>query len=187
MMISNYRMSLYELLSLLVAAGGFISVVVSLYLLIKQTKIAQYNLREVLLSSLIDQEQEIDRLFVASPEMRKYFYDNIEVSKDNAIDYDRASAISECLLDYFATMIYNKNTNSNVFSLDRWERFMIDSFSNSPILRATIDEYKDWYPDQLYQIKQKAAINRSKALVITEQKDEVTEESQKQEVHKTTD
>jgi hypothetical protein len=44
---------------------------------------------------------------------------------------------------------------------ETWDEWIVDTFSNSPILRKTMEERRDWYAENLWVLYQKA-LDRNK-------------------------
>src|SRR5689334_10271066 len=91
-------MTVYESLSLLIAVAGSIGVIVSLWLLRRQTDVFRSQLMESVSQSLTNYSLEVSRLFLQNPDLRPYFFDN-KVMEESHPDYLRAEAVAEVILD----------------------------------------------------------------------------------------
>ncbi len=80
-------MTFYELLSLVVSIAGFVAVIITLVLLMRQTremaaqsKYVAETLRDSIYESIENRELSFDEIFINHPEMRPYFYSGKEIS-----------------------------------------------------------------------------------------------------------
>src|SRR5581483_5227997 len=97
-------MTTYEALSLLISIGGSIGVIISLYLLNRQTRVFNHQLMESISQNVTDYALEISRIFLQNPDMRPYFFSGKPIDESHP-DYLRAEAIAEVILDIFWTMM----------------------------------------------------------------------------------
>jgi len=154
-------MTLYELLSLIISAAGFIGVIITLYLMNRQTRMSDRELKENLLVPLKTQQLELDKLFVERPHLRKYFYNGEIISEDKSDEYAQAAAVAEYMLDHFAAVMSHTTTEGKPLISTIWREYMKDCFAHSPILCTTLEKYGRWYPGELSNIKKEALNNRS--------------------------
>lgn len=155
-MIDVKALTLYELLSLIISAAGFIAVIITLYLLTRQTRMSARELRENLLIPLKTQQLELDRLFVEHPHIRKYFYNGENISEDKQDEYAQVAAVAEYILDHFAAVISHTTADGQPLISTIWREYMKDCFVKSPVLCATLERYDRWYPRELFNIKKEA-------------------------------
>jgi hypothetical protein len=160
-MLDMKPMTLYELLSLIISAAGFIAVIITIYLLNRQTRMSDRELRENLLIPLKTQQLELDKLFVEHPQIRKYFYQGEIISEDKSDEYARVAAVAEYMLDHFAAVMSHTTTDGKPLISTIWREYLKDCFVNSPILCTTLEKYSRWYPRELSNIKKEALNDRS--------------------------
>jgi hypothetical protein len=152
-------MTVYEGLSLLVSAAGFFTVLVSLYLLHRQTTIfakqADYLARSFSSSfsqSMNDFTHQISRLFIQYPELRPYFYMGRTIEETHP-DYLRAEAVAEVILDIFWTMAQQAERfmTPNQFNEGQqmWLEYVGDCFAQSPILVKVLLQRQHWYGERM--------------------------------------
>jgi hypothetical protein len=169
-------MTSYEALSLIVWTVSSLAVIVSLYLVYRQTSIfakqTEYVARSLVESqseSLNNQSHEISRIFIAYPELRPYFYHGQPIEEDHP-DYHRAEAVAELILDIFWSMS-NQARRSAPGELDRdgsgklWQAFVGDSFAQSPILVKTLTKRQNWYGQAMVE-QMKAGLQRHSRQVV---------------------
>jgi hypothetical protein len=136
----------YEWLSIIISFLGFGFVIVSLRALTNQTRVMSFEgIHSLILAS--------DEMFVQHPDMRKYFYENIDISKDDP-NYHLSLAIAETLLDTFESYIHH-NTYVRYYR-GVWREYIVDFFEQSPILRSRFDQIPDWYPPDLRRLRNEA-------------------------------
>lgn len=162
-MVDVKALTLYELLSLIISAAGFIAVIITLYLLNRQTRMSARELRENLLIPLKTQQLELDKLFVEHPHIRKYFYNGENIDEDKKDEYAQVAAVAEYILDHLAAVISHTTAEGQPLTSTIWREYMKDCFANSPVLWATLERYDRWYPRELLNIKAEALKARSDA------------------------
>jgi len=146
-------MTSYEALTLLISLAGSIGVVISLWLLYRQTGIFNRQLMLGLSQSITDYSLEISRLFLQHPDLRPYFFSG-QIIQENHPDYLRAEAVAEVMLDLFWTaMSQARNIQGSEFASDearaQWRAYIGDCFASSPILTSFLTRRKDWYGQDL--------------------------------------
>jgi len=159
-------MSLYELLSLIIAAAGFIVVAITLIILIKQvgqmtiqTKYVAKSLKVSAYESVANQMVMVDEVFIRQPEFRPYFYSGKCINKDDA-DYDKVVAIAELILDVSDSVLIQSKQFPQVWPQRWWGEYIIDSFSNSPLLCEYLSTLQNWYTKDLIALMRKGEARR---------------------------
>lgn len=164
-------MTTYEAVSLFISVAGFVTIMASLWLVYRQTRIfarqADYLARSIfenLSESMNRQSHEISRIFVEYPELRPYFYDGKTIEEDHA-DYLRAEAVAETILDIFWTMANqaDRAVKSEYVSGDArnlWVSYVTDAFADGPILVKILTKRQNWYGQEMVEIMQ-AALERA--------------------------
>lgn len=142
-------MTPYETLSLIFSIAGSIGVVVSLWLLYRQTSIFRRQLVESQSRSITDYSLEISRLFLAHPDLRPYFFGGKIIAEDHP-DYLRAESLAEVILDILWTMMTQASRiDSREFSMkdgrEAWNAYVDGFFAGSPILVTFLTKRGDWY------------------------------------------
>jgi hypothetical protein len=159
-MVSLQPMTLHELLSLIVSIAGFVVVIITLALLIRQTremttqseyvaKSVKYSLYATASSHML----AVDEMFINHPALRPYFYSGKDISEDDPV-YDKAIAVADFILDFFDYVLIQGQYFPQVFRRQSWEPYMTDTFANSPVLCRQLDHVKDrdWHSDDLVAI-----------------------------------
>jgi hypothetical protein len=165
-------MSLYEGLSLIVSAAGFLGLVVSVRYLIAQTRqvvLQSQSAARALESNTFDASADatfmIDSIFVQYPELRKYFYDAEEQMPPRP-ERDRLIAVAELMLDYFDYVLLQQRRSPVLHPHNFWsEEYLIDSFSASPILCEYLEQRKDWFSTELFTVMRRGVDRRSGSVV----------------------
>ncbi len=148
-------MTLYETLSLIVSIISSITILVSLVLVYRQTRIfarqtdyVARSLTDDVKQYLNAQSHEIGRIFIEYPELRPYFYEGKPVTPEHP-DYQRVEAIAEVILDIFWTMA--EQTRGAAISPEKaagarmWYSYVNDCFTNGPILVEVLKKRESWY------------------------------------------
>src|SRR5258708_7574191 len=148
-------MTTFESLSLLISIAGSIGVIISLWLIHRQTGGFSRQLMESVTQSVTDYALEISRLFLQHPDLRPYFFAGQTIEESHP-DYLRAEAVAEVMLDIFWTMmtqVKRIESQSAEFTNNEarltWEIYVGDCFATSPILTGFLTKRKDWYGQEM--------------------------------------
>ena len=154
-MVSLQPITLYELLSLGISIAGFATVIITLVLLIRQTREMTTQTKyvaETLKSSAYEigsnEMFTVAEIFINYPELRPYFYSGRDIGEDDP-SYSRVAAVAEFLLNFFGSVLLQMEHFPGVWPRKSWETYIIDSFANSPVLCRYLESVDDWYIDEL--------------------------------------
>jgi len=97
--------------------------------------------------SATDLSLDIDKIFIAYPTLRPYFYDGLDDEDASDETRNQVAAVAEFMLDCFECIWDIRGT----FSADdrrSWGYFVLDMLDASPVLKRTYVERsgQDWYP-----------------------------------------
>jgi hypothetical protein len=152
---------IHELISLSISVCYFITVCVTLILLIvqnrniaMQTKFALESLEGNIYGLVMNQTLAQDELFIKNPETRPYFYKAKDIQPGDPL-YDKVMATAEYLLDFFDSLEKQLKRYPNLWIHEKrtWEANTIDMFAWSPVLCRYLDAAREWYSDDLYALK----------------------------------
>src|SRR5436309_212646 len=113
-------MTPYEKWSLLVSGLGFLLVVLSLAILIYQTKLLARSVDATANASVGDRQLEADKIFVDRPELAQYFFDNVDISHNDK-DYAAALAVAHLLANFYDTYFLQKGQFKQMYTEQLWE------------------------------------------------------------------
>lgn len=136
-----------ETLQLLVSIGGLLLAAVGLPLLYLQLRGVQRSLRSQTHAGMYQQGADMRAHLVEHPHLRKYFFDNVEITQEHE-DYDRVVTIAELFLNY----LENIAVLGDSFGADNrpaLQRFVRSTLDASPILRQHLAENRESYNDAL--------------------------------------
>ena len=158
-------LSTYEKVSLAISLVSM----VSLGLIWYQIKQTSMSLQASALATIGNYTMDLDKIFIADPKLRKYFYNREPITKESE-DYDKVMAIAEFQLDFFdATMTQldirpSEGFTENNTEKETWNRYFSDSFANSPALCQRFRELsvKGWYRQNLEDIGNRQCGEQSK-------------------------
>jgi hypothetical protein len=123
--------------------------VVGLFFAYDQAKKLTASIDSATWNNVTNQEFALDKLFIDNPSTRKYFYDYVEIQRNDPL-YDRVAATAEYMLDfidtYFSSAQYIQPDTSDP---DLWRNYFIHIFSNSPITCELLDARSDEYGDDI--------------------------------------
>jgi hypothetical protein len=151
----------HELISLVISILYFITVCVTLILLIMQnrnismqTQFALQSLEGNVYGQVMNQTLAQDELFIKNPETRPYFYESKDIEPGDPL-YFKVLAMAEYLLDFFDSLEKQLKHYPHLWIHEQktWEANTIDMFAWSPVLCRYLDATKEWYSDSLYALK----------------------------------
>ncbi len=152
----------FELISIVFACLGLLSLwflwdagVQQSKALEQQSETLENSARQVVFSQPI----EVDKLFLQNPDLRKYFYENRAIQRDDA-NYDRVMALADLILDsfdvFFSQGQFLKELQEDTPAFTAWSAYIHDMYATSPALRVRLDEVSRWYsPDFREFMKQR--------------------------------
>jgi hypothetical protein len=158
----------HEFISLCISFLYFVTVVVTLIVLIYQNRIismqTSYALQSVegnIYSNITTQSLAEDQIFVNNPELRPYFYEGKLLEPNDPLKH-KVHATSEYVLDFFDSLESQLKKYPNLWIHEKreWEANIIDQFAWSPELCRYLDATKDWYSPELYDLRVKGEKKR---------------------------
>lgn len=163
-------MHISELIKLIVSVASFVTVCITLILLVYQTRTivlqTRYSWQSVesnVFGIVTNQTLAEDQMFLNAPELRPYFYHGKLITKDDPLA-EKVKAGAEYLLDYFDSQATQLKKYPNLWrsEKDAWEANIIDQFAWSPVLCWYLEANKTWWSDELFALKQKGEEQRQK-------------------------
>jgi len=154
-------LKVHEFISLCISVLYFITVLVTLVLLIYQNKIiseqTRYALQSVegsIYASITSQTLAQDEIFINNPELRPYFYAGKELDHNDPLR-EKVHGIAEYLLDFYDSLEgqLKKYPYLWIHEKKTWEANLIDMFAWSPELCRYLEATREWYSDELYALK----------------------------------
>ena len=151
-----------ELVKLIISVGSFITVCITLILLVlqnhtivTQTTYALESAKSQVFGLVTTYTLAADELFIKNPELRRYFYQGQEIEPTDPL-YPKVLATAEYMLDYFDSLETHLKKYPNLwFSEEKtWESNTIDMFAWSPVMCRYLEATKGWFSDDLYRLKE---------------------------------
>jgi len=151
----------YEYVSLCISVLYFITVVVTLVLLIFQNRIismqtsyALQSLEGSIYANVTNQTLAQDQIFIQNPELRPYFYEGKDTNPNDPL-HNKVHATAEYLLDFFDSLETQLKKYPYLWIHERreWEANTVDMFAWSPVLCRYLDATRSWYSEELYALK----------------------------------
>jgi hypothetical protein len=161
-------MHISDLIKLIVSVASFITVCITLILLVYQnrtivlqTRYSWQSVESNVFGIVTNQTLAEDQLFVNAPELRPYFYHGKLITETDPLA-ERVKAAAEYLLDYFDSQATQLKKYPNLWrsEKDAWEANIIDQFAWSPVLCWYLEVNKTWWSDELYALKGKGEKKR---------------------------
>jgi hypothetical protein len=150
-----------ELIKLLISVATFVTVCLTLVLLVlqnrtvvMQTRYALQSVESNVFSTVTTQNLAGDELFVRYPELRPFFYSGKKLAPDEPLRL-QVLATAEYLLDFFDSLSTQLKRYPMLWrhEKDSWEQNIIDMFAWSPVLCNYLEVNKGWYNDDLLALK----------------------------------
>jgi hypothetical protein len=166
-------MHISEVIKLIISAGSFITVCITLILLVlqnhtivTQTNYALESAKSQVFGLVTTYTLSTDEIFVRYPELRPYFYQGKEIQASDP-QYPQVLAVAEYLLDYFDSLeTHLKKYPQLWFSEEKtWEGNTMDMFAWSPILCRYLEGSRNWFSDDLYRLKEAGEEKRRQGFV----------------------
>jgi|WetSurMetagenome_2_1015567.scaffolds.fasta_scaffold393905_1 hypothetical protein len=163
-------MHISELIKLIVSVASFITVCITLILLVYQnhtivlqTRYSWQSVESNVLGIVTNQTLAEDQMFLNAPELRPYFYHGKLITKDDPLS-QKVKAAAEYLLDYFDSQVTQLKKYPNLWRSEKnaWEANIIDQFAWSPVLCWYLEVNKTWWSDELFALKQTGEEKRGK-------------------------
>lgn len=163
-------MHISELIKLIVSVASFVTVCITLILLVYQnrtivlqTRYSWESVESNVFGIVTNQTLAEDQMFVNAPELRPYFYHGKLISDTDPLA-EKVKAAAEYLLDYFDSQATQLSKYPNLWrsEKDAWEANIVDQFAWSPVLCWYLEENKTWWSDELYSLKGKGEEKRKK-------------------------
>jgi len=157
-----------DLIKLIVTLASFVTVCVTLFLLVlqnqtivMQTQYTHQSLESNVFGTLTNQALATDDLFIRESQLRPYFYYGKVVTENDPL-YDKLKATSEYLLDFFDSQVSQLKKYPNLWrsEKDAWEAGIIDQFAWSPFLCWYLEINKAWYSEGLLLLKRRGEEKR---------------------------
>ena len=163
-------MHISDLIKLIVSVASFITVCITLILLVYQnrtivlqTRYSGQSVESNVFGIVTNQSLAEDQMFVNAPELRPYFYHGKLITDTDPLA-EKVKAAAEYLLDYFDSQATQLAKYPNLWrsEKDAWEANIIDQFAWSPVLCWYLEVNKTWWSDELYALKGKGEDKRIK-------------------------
>jgi len=157
-LIAFRRFSPYEALNVIFSVIGL----VSLYLLLEQTRVANVQTLHVARSvesgayqSIANELLELHKLYLEHPELRPYFRGGRDMRPGDP-NYDKALVLAEYQLDFFDSFWVQSQQMPELLdhrgrAWASWMTYMRESFALSPIMCRHLDSIKTWYTPEFVE------------------------------------
>ena len=115
-------------------------------LLAQQIQLLATTNRAILYQNVTSEMQKLHRILLSRPELRKYFYENVETPPSGSDLFTRVEIMTEVFADF---MGFTLNTNTLFSEEERstWRTYFQFLAENSPSLRKFWSENRLWYEE----------------------------------------
>jgi hypothetical protein len=161
-------MHISDLIKLIVSLASFVTVCVTLFLLVMQNRTivmqTKFNLQSVessVFGTMTNQSLASDDVFLRYPELRPYFYSGKSLVKNDPMG-DKVKSVAEFYLDYFESLATQLKKYPNLWRFEKnaWEANIIDMFAWSPALCQYLEINQAWYGEELMGLKKAGETKR---------------------------
>jgi len=151
----------HEFISLCIYFLYFVTVVVTLIVLIYHSKIISMQTRYALQSvegnshsNITTQSLAVDEIFLNHPGLRPYFYAGKELDPNDPLRH-QVHAAAEYILDFFDSLESQLKKYPNLWIHEKreWEANIVDQCAWSPVLCHYLEANREWYSQELYALK----------------------------------
>lgn len=119
-----------------------------------QARRLDQSLRATVQTSTLNHVLVIDRMFLEHTDLRPYFYDGKVPDPSDARTYPEVLTAAETILDVFDVVCEQRTRFGDIWSrAEAWDKWIIDTFRTSPILRTMMEERASWYDSRLLTLK----------------------------------
>jgi hypothetical protein len=169
-MVKFEAMHISELIKLILSVLSFVTVCVTLILLILQNRVivlqtayTSQSVQSNVFGSVTTQNIMTDEICLKNPELRPYFYSGKELTEKDPL-YHQVCAAAEYLLDYYDSLATQLRRYPSLWRHEKgsWEANIIDMFAWSPILCRYLEANQAWYNDDLLALKKAGEAKRQK-------------------------
>ncbi len=157
-----------DLIKLIVTLASFVTVCVTLFLLVlqnqtivMQTQYTHQSLESNVFGTLTNQALATDDIFIKDPDLRPYFYNSKTVTENDPL-VEKVKATAEYFLDFYDSQVTQLKKFPNLWrsEKDAWEAGIIDQFAWSPFLCWYLETNKTWYSEGLLLLKRRGEEKR---------------------------
>lgn len=141
-------LKLYEFLTLLISIVGFIGVIYTLKIYVRQAQemARQSNylaesLHKNIFQGVESQKMAVAQVFVLEPNLRCYFYGRQDINSQHPL-YPRVVAVAELMLNFFDVVV-NLSEYLSIWPNSGLYAHMKESFADSPILCKHLQNMKN--------------------------------------------
>ena len=161
-------MHISDLIKLIVSLASFVTVCVTLFFLVLQNRTivlqTKFNLQSVestVFSTMTNQSLASDEVFLKYPELRPYFYSGKTLMENDPLA-EKVKSAAEYYLDYFESQTTQLKKYPHIWRFEKnaWEANIIDMFAWSPALCQYLEINKDWYDEELMELKKAGEAKR---------------------------
>lgn len=154
-------LSLFELLSLVVAAVGTAVLVPTLVSLASQTRAMRDQSEFLAIQIFADNLLQLDRIFVDRPELRPYFSQGADPTDLAPLERERALAIAELKLNVFESLT-GVGGDYAIRQMGVTHALVVRGFANSPILCDLLEDEREQFGPSLVGLMREGRARRNR-------------------------
>lgn len=122
----------------------------------RQNQLATNAAVATLYRDIASSMQAIDKMFFDNPELKPYFYRNVEVSQENGNHYERAMSLAEMFCDFMDMFLVLERVAPDLpkspIPWKDWKYYFADFYRTSPAIRRFWAEHSGWYSTALAEL-----------------------------------
>src|SRR5438105_4024800 len=101
---SSPTMTTFETITIIITGAGVFGALITLIVLIKQTRAATDTFRLTVRESIHSRTLEIHKIFLEKPDLREYFYDG-RACEPGCEEYPQVRQMAELLCDFYDSLL----------------------------------------------------------------------------------
>lgn len=133
------------------AVLGAIIAIIGFFAVIIQLRQVEKGLRSTARGSIYDMASRIKEVFLAHPELRPYFYNNVQLEEIDQASYDKAIVVADYFCLYLEQIITQGETISK-HSRTSWFKYTKSVYDRSPLIREYLKDKREWYPPIFWDV-----------------------------------
>lgn len=160
-------MTLTEILELVQVVASIVSpivVIVTIPLLVRQTASIAEGARSATFVHYRDQASRLNDLFLANPDLRPYFYEDLAVNPEDDNLRQRVEAMAEAILDVLEAIMLHQRYFKRVWARNTFEEYARLLFRPGSILTQYLSAHPTWWPEEVHALARQDAVTSAVSL-----------------------
>lgn len=141
-----------DLVQIVASILGPVVVIVTIPLLVRQTRVIAEGARSATFAHYRDQSARLNDLFLANPDLRPYFYEGRQVDSEDDLLRQRVEAMAEAILDVLEAIVLHQRYFKRVWARNTFEEYAGVLFRPGSILTEYLAAHPTWWPEEVHAL-----------------------------------